>query len=219
MLGLLIKGGPLMVPILLGSVAALAVLIERLNALARSRVLPRTLGPRVRAAIASGDREEAFRICKETGGAGASVLSAAIQSSERGYAFVKERAEDVGRRQVAELERYVGVLGVIAAVSPLLGLLGTVTGMISVFRQVVTEGVGDPTVLAQGIWEALITTAAGLTVAIPTYLAWRFLLARVRDLSLDLEEESTLLVDQLFPERGGEGPGSIVPDQDEGARP
>lgn len=199
MLELLVKGGPLMVPILIASVATVAIFLERFSALTRSRVLPPSLGPAVREAVERGDRDGAMRICQETPGAGAKLFASILEASGKGHAFVRERAEDVGRRQVAALERYVGVLGVIAAVSPLLGLLGTVTGMISVFREVVTEGVGDPTLLAQGIWEALITTAAGLTVAIPAYLAWRFLLSRLRDLSLDLEEEATILMDQLLP--------------------
>jgi biopolymer transport protein ExbB len=195
MLELLARGGPLMVPILLGSVTAVAVFLERLHALRRSRVVPKALGVRVREAVRAGDLAAARALCKDEVGAAARVMEAVLAAAGRDPRFVRERAEEVGRREAAGLERYVGVLGVVAAISPLLGLLGTVTGMISVFQKVVTEGVGDPRLLASGIWEALVTTAAGLTVAIPAYLAWRFLLARVRDLVLELEEEATALAD------------------------
>ncbi|MFW6369449.1 MAG: MotA/TolQ/ExbB proton channel family protein [Myxococcota bacterium] len=198
MLELLVQGGPLMLPIALASVTAVAVFLERLHALRRSRVLPPSLGPAVRAALAEHDPARARAECEKRESAGGVVLAAVLDAAGRGRAEMRQRAEDVGRRQVASLDRYVGVLGVIAAVTPLLGLLGTVTGMIAVFREVVTKGVGDPSLLAEGIWEALITTAAGLTVAIPAYLGYRYLLSKVADLSLELEEEASAVSDMLL---------------------
>ncbi|RMG10788.1 MAG: MotA/TolQ/ExbB proton channel family protein [Deltaproteobacteria bacterium] len=195
MVDLLAKGGPLVVPIVLGSVVGLGVLLERLWSLRRARVAPPGLGPAVRERVRDGDLEGAMRLAELSETALGRVLSAGLSEAGAPRSEIRERVEEVGRREAAHLERYVGVLGVVAAIEPLLGLLGTVTGMIDVFQRVVDEGVGDPKILASGIWEALITTAAGLTVAIPAYLAWRYLLARVRDLVLELEEEASLLAD------------------------
>ncbi len=206
MLELLSKGGPLMVPIVLGSVVALGVLLERLVSLRRSRVVPEDLGREVRARAEAGDLEGARRAAELSETALGRVLRAGLVAAGAPRSAVRERIEEVGRREAADLERYVGVLGVVASVEPLLGLLGTVTGMIDVFQRVVEEGVGDPKILASGIWEALVTTAAGLTVAIPAYLAWRYLLARVRDLVLELEEEASALADLIGADAGAPAP-------------
>lgn len=197
MMDFLVKGGPLMVPILLGSVIALAVFLERLWSLRRSRVVPAALGDRVRELVREGRVDAALAACEGSDAAIARVLSVGLRHAGQARELVKERVEEVGRRESAQLDRYVGVLGVIASVEPLMGLLGTVTGMITVFQRVVAEGVGDPRILASGIWEALITTAAGLTIAIPVYVAWRFLLSKVRDLVLEMEEDAVSVVDMV----------------------
>ena len=204
MLELVAKGGPLMVPILLGSVVALAIFLERLVALRRSRVAPPELTLRVRELLLEGRVGEAGRVLEADPSVLARVLSAAVAQAGRPREVVKERVEEVGRRESAHLERYVGMVGVVAAVEPLLGLLGTVTGMIGVFRRVVSEGVGDPRLLAGGIWEALVTTAAGLTVAIPAYLAWRWLVAGVRDRVLEMEAGAAEVVDLVSREPAAE---------------
>ena len=111
---------------------------------------------------------------------------------------MKESIEDTGRHVVHELERYLETLGTIAAITPLLGLLGTVIGMVKVFTAITTHGVGNPTVLAGGIAEALITTAAGLTVAIPALIGYRYYRSRVDTLVVDMEKEAIKLVEALM---------------------
>lgn len=193
----IINGGWLMVPILGGSVIALGFFFERLLALGRMRVAPPELGEAVREALARSGVEAAREICGASSTSLARVLLAGLASADRSRERQQEHLEEAGRREAARLERYVGVLGVVASIEPLLGLLGTVVGMIAVFQKVVSAGVGDPAVLAQGIWAALITTAAGLTVAIPAFIAWRFLDTKVGDHLRLLEEEASALVEAL----------------------
>lgn len=201
---ILVNGGPLIVPIGLGSVVALGVFFERMTALRRARVVPERFGERIAVLVDAGKIEDARKTCREAETAIGRIFDVALANHGRSRSQVKERVEEVGRRESAKLERYVGVLGVIASIEPLMGLLGTVTGMIDVFREVVGGGMGDPALLASGIWEALITTAAGLTVAIPVYIAWRVLIARVRDLVLEMEEDSVALIDLISSDREAE---------------
>jgi biopolymer transport protein ExbB len=118
------------------------------------------------------------------------IFAAILKKAGQPLPFVKEAAEEVGRQEAARLERFVGALGTVASITPLLGLLGTVTGMIGVFQRVAETGVGNPLDMAAGIWEALLTTAFGLGVGIPALLAHRFTLSRVDTLVLELEEEA-----------------------------
>jgi len=194
---LISRGGPLLYVILSASVVALAVFIERRWSLRRAVVAPRALIGRVRALVAAGELAEARHLCAGSHTRLGRILDAGLAQAGQARAEIKERMEEVGRREAAHMGRFVGALGVVASVTPLLGLLGTVTGMIGVFQEVVREGVGDPATLAGGIWEALITTAAGLAVAIPAYLAWRYLVARVGDLLLEAEEEAATLLDLI----------------------
>ncbi len=198
------NGGWLMVPILGGSVIALGFFIERLFALGRAKVAPPGLGESVREALREGGGdagsealETARKICLASPTSLSRVLLAGLAAAGRSRARQQEHLEEAGRREAARLERYVGVLGVVASIEPLLGLLGTVVGMIAVFQSVVTAGVGDPAVLAQGIWAALITTAAGLSVAIPSFIGWRILDTKVGDHLRLLEEEASALVEAL----------------------
>ncbi|MGA0001895.1 MAG: MotA/TolQ/ExbB proton channel family protein, partial [Steroidobacteraceae bacterium] len=122
------------------------------------------------------------------------VLASGLANRDRGRDIMKEVIEATGRHVVHELERFLDALGTIAAITPLLGLLGTVTGMISAFDAITVQGVGDPQVLSGGIGEALITTATGLIVAIPALIAHRYLRARVDRLVVDMEKEAMKLV-------------------------
>ena len=122
--------------------------------------------------------------------------------------MLKDAIEDTGRHVVHELERYLETLGTVAAVTPLLGLLGTVIGMVQVFTAITTHGVGNPTVLAGGIAQALITTAAGLSVAIPSLIAYRYYRSRVDTLVVDMEKEAIKLVEALQRRADREGKGS-----------
>jgi biopolymer transport protein ExbB len=125
------------------------------------------------------------------------VLAAGLASRNAPREVMKEAIEDAGRHVVHDLERYLNPLGTIAAITPLLGLLGTVSGMIRAFTAITAQGVGNPTVLAGGIAEALITTAAGLTVAIPSLIAYRFLRGRVDGLVVMIEKEAIRFIEAL----------------------
>jgi len=139
------------------------------------------------------------------------VLAAALANRHRGREIMMERVEDVGRHVVHELERFVNSVGTIASISPLLGLLGTVTGIIRAFNAVMLGGMGDPRMLAGGISEALVCTAAGLTVAIPAYVAHRYLRGKVERIVIEMEKIAVTFADSLgaMPQ-AAEGDGDIV---------
>ncbi len=198
---LFVKGGLVMYPIIAGSVLALALFLERLWSLRRERVIPPDFRTRVRALVRAGKLSEAEVLCQENGSSLAVIIGTGLREAGKTRAEIKEAVNDVGRREVAHLERYVDFLGTIAAVEPLMGLLGTVTGLIRAFQRVegqALKGGGvNPGDLAGGIWEALITTAAGLVVAIPAYLAYRYLLARITTLLVEMEEDSLEVADLI----------------------
>src|SRR5690606_8997102 len=129
------------------------------------------------------------------------ILAAGLSNSKHGRDVMKESIQEAASQVIHELERYVGALGTIAAIAPLLGLLGTVFGMIKVFTAIMLEGTGDAAILAGGISEALITTAAGLCVAIPAMISYRFFLRRIDSVVVAMEEEAIKLVDALHSDR------------------
>lgn len=193
-------GGPVMIPIALGSVVALAVFLERLWSLQRGAVLPPGLLERVEEALEKEQPKDALAACRERPSPFGRIIETAVEHRRESREEIKARLEDRGRFEVARLERYVEAVGTIAALEPLLGLLGTVTGMIKVFQEVVAtseHGAVDPGHLANGIWEALITTAAGLIVAIPTFVAYRYLQSRAQRLTLEMEDGALRIVDRL----------------------
>ncbi len=196
----LARGGPIMIPIALGSVTGLAILFERLYSLRRSVIIPDKLDKTIHGLVDRGDVERAAAACAKSATPMARILGTCIRYRTLTRTEIKETLEDVGRREVAGMNRFVGTLGAIASVSPLLGLLGTVTGMIQAFRQVVSSsarGAIDPTSLANGIWEALITTAAGLSVAILAFVAYRFLVSRADQLAMEMETSALKLLDKV----------------------
>lgn len=198
MIETLVAGGPVMIPIGLCSFVAIAVFLERLWSLRRGAVVPRSFCVELLELIRQGRFDDARTLCRKRNIAAARVLEVAVAARTSTRSGIKERLEEVGRREAAELERFIPVLGTIASIAPLLGLLGTVLGMILTFQAIQTEGgladVGD---LAGGISQALVTTFAGLCVGIPAVMANRFLLARVDALLLDLEEVSVHVLDAL----------------------
>ncbi|HHH38223.1 MAG TPA: MotA/TolQ/ExbB proton channel family protein [Sedimenticola sp.] len=199
-------GGWLMLPIIACSVVAMAIIVERLWMLRRKRVVPRNLLAQVWQLYSKGKLNSA-RIAKVRDGSPLGrILAAGLVNRHHTREVMKEAIEDVGHQVVAELERYLNTLGTIASITPLLGLLGTVIGMIKVFAAITTAGVGDPTVLAGGISEALITTAAGLSVAIPSVMFHRYFTGRVDQLVIKMEEEALKMVEVMQGEReeGGE---------------
>lgn len=187
-------------PIILCSVVALAIIAERFWTLQARRVNPPDLVGQVwswlRAGTLDGKRIQGLRADSPLG----RVLAAGLTNMRHERAVIKEAIEDTGRHVAHELERYLNTLGTIAAVSPLLGLFGTVTGMIRAFSAISTRGVGDPTVVAAGIAEALITTAAGLMVAIPALIFYRFLRGQVDARIVDMEQEALKLIEVLHAE-------------------
>ncbi|MEE4639320.1 MAG: MotA/TolQ/ExbB proton channel family protein [Wenzhouxiangella sp.] len=197
MLEIVIAGGWLMVPILLCSVLAVAIILERFIALRRSRVVPRGLPDQVQRWAAQEELDhqhiDQLRLSSPLG----EVLAAALEHRDRRREVIKEAVEDTGRQVVHSLERFLNTLGTIAGITPLLGLLGTVIGMIRVFSAIMLHGVGDPNEMAGGISEALITTAAGLSVAIPTYFFYRYFRGLVRDYVLQMEAQALKLLQAI----------------------
>jgi len=198
MLEIVKAGGWLMVPIVACSVVAVAIFFERLWTLQRKRVVPGTLTSEIWELVKHNqlDSRQIARI-QQSSPLG-QVLAAGLAHRHSPREVMKESIEDTGRHVVIELERYLGPLGTIAAISPLLGLLGTVSGMIRAFTAITAQGVGNPTVLAGGIAEALVTTAAGLTVAIPSLIAYRFLRGRVEGLVVLIEKEAMAFIEAVL---------------------
>lgn len=194
MLEILIAGGWLMLPIVLCSVLAVAIILERFWSLRTRRVLPSEVPERVRTWAKQRELDQKHIEELRRNSPLGRVLAAALDNRDRARDVVKEAVEDTGRHVVYELERFLNTLGTIAGITPLLGLLGTVIGMIKVFSAIVVHGVGDPAQLAGGISEALITTAAGLTVAIPSYFFYRYFRGRVRACVITMEKQALSLI-------------------------
>ena len=197
MIETLVAGGPVMIPIGVCSIVALATFFERLWALRRERVVPQAFSVELVELVRQERWSDAVTLCRKRDAAIARILEVALESRHDTRSMIKERVEEVGRREAAEMERYVPVLGTIAAISPLLGLLGTVGGMILTFAIIEQQGVGEVGALAGGISQALITTFAGLSVGIPAVVANRYLLARVDSLVIDLEEVALGIVNLI----------------------
>lgn len=190
-----------MLPIIACSVVAMAIIIERLWALRIRRVVPENLVAQIWQTHRKGQLNSAtLNTIRESSPLGR-MLAAGLLNRKHSREVMKEAIEEVGRQVVLELERYLNTLGTIASITPLLGLLGTVIGMIKVFTAITTAGVGNPTVLAGGISEALITTAAGLSVAIPALMFHRFFNGKVEKLVLVMEEEALKMVEVMQGER------------------
>ena len=192
-------GGPFMAPIILCSIAAVGILLERLWTLQRKRVLPEELIKKLSSFAESGQVNPKFIEALEKNSPLGRVLAAALANRDRGREIMMERVQDTGRHVVHELERFLNTLGTIASISPLLGLLGTVTGIIHAFNAVMLGGMGDPRLLAGGISEALITTAGGLAVAIPSFIAYRYLRGKVERIVIDMEKIAVTFADSLNP--------------------
>jgi len=200
------SGGWLMLPIIISSIVALAIVGERLWALQKKKVIPKHLVAQIWHWHSKGQLgdEQITQIRK--GSPLGRVLAAGLSNMHASRDVMKESIEEIGRHEVHEMERYLNSLGTVAAITPLLGLLGTVIGMIQVFSVITTEGVGNPTVLSGGISQALITTAAGLSVAIPSLMFYRYLRGRVEELVVFMEQEAIKLVEVIHGERKQQDP-------------
>lgn len=190
-------GGLLMLPIIVCSIIALAIIVERFMTLREGKVLPANLVADVwRLASTKQLTEEKVREYQQASPLGR-VIAAGLLNRHKDRDAMKEAIEEVGSQVAHELERYLNALGTIAAITPLLGLLGTVVGMIKVFTNITTVGVGNPAQLAGGISQALITTASGLVIAIPALIFYRYFRGKVDGLVVGMEKESLKLVDVL----------------------
>ena len=194
-------GGWLMVPILLCSVISAAICVERFWTLRATQIVPKNLLVQVWNWIRSNEMDNKKLRELRAGSPLGQILAAGISNHKRGREQMKESIEEVAGHVVHEMERYLNTLGTVAAVTPLLGLLGTVIGMIKVFTAIKLEGTGNAAVLAGGISEALITTAAGLSVAIPSLFFFRFFQRRVDELVITMEQEALKFVEVLNGDR------------------
>lgn len=204
-------GGWLMVPIVAASIVALAIIGERFWTLQRGRVLPQHLVAQVYQWVKNNQLDTARINSLRNGSPLGRVLAAGLLNLHHSRDVMKESIEETGRHVVHELERHLNTLGTIAAVSPLLGLLGTITGLIQVFGTITSQGVGNPAALSGGISEALITTAAGLIVAIPALMFYRYFRGRVDELVIGMEQEAIKLVEVLHGQRVRDANGEPQP--------
>jgi biopolymer transport protein ExbB len=201
MLNLVVKGGPVMYPIILCSVIAMAIIIERAYHLYRAKIDTRKFMDEIANVLRRNKIMEAIEICDKTPGPIAHILRAGILKHDRPKQEIKEAIEEAGLYEVPRMEKNMTALATIAHISPLLGLLGTVVGMVGCFQVIQQKSTSlnpvSPGDLAGGIWQALITTVAGLAVAIPAYVAYNYLVSRVNHLIIDMERSATDLVNIL----------------------
>lgn len=190
-------GGWAMMPILICSAVALAIILERFWSLRQKTVAPPELGEQVRTWARTRKLDPSHIDTLSKNSPLGELLAAALSVRNRSRDIIKERIEDAGRHVVHRLERYLNTLGTIALISPLLGLLGTVIGLIRMFLAVMVHGIGNAQQMAGGIGEALVCTAAGLVVAVPAYIFHRYFRSRVSGLVVVMEKEAITLLDEL----------------------
>lgn len=201
MFELIKAGGWLMLPLIACSVVAMAITLERAWALRRSEIVPPHLVAQVWHQVKNRQfKPEQLKALRDGSPLGR-ILAAGLANRDQPRETMMESIEDVGRHEAHSLERFLNTLGTIAAVSPLIGLLGTVFGMIEVFNVISVQGLGKAGALAGGISQALITTAAGLIVAIPSLIAHRYFRRRVDSLIVEMEQEALKLVDVIHGQR------------------
>jgi len=195
---IVVAGGWVMVPILLASVLALAIIAERFWTLRQKRIAPAGLATKVLQMHKSRQMDDARLKDLHDDSPLGRMLATGLANMHHPREVMKERVEDAGRHVVHDLERYLNTLGTIAAVAPLLGLLGSVTGLMAVFNAVTLHGAGNPQAMAGGISEIMIATAAGLAVAIPAVIFYRYFQRRIDDLAISMEQEVMTLIDAVY---------------------
>ncbi len=195
------KGGPVMYPIILCSIVALAIIIERGYQLYKAKIDTKDFMNNIEITIKRNRIAEAIKICDNTPGPIASIVKSGVLKHDRSRQEIREAIEDAGHQEVPRLEKQLSLLATIAHISPLLGLLGTVTGMVKTFQIIQEKSASfnpvSPGDLAGGIWESLLTTVAGLIVAIPTVVAYNYLVNKVNGFVLDMERSATDLINIL----------------------
>lgn len=194
---MILAGRWMMVPIFLASLIGLAALIERIYVLRRGRIVVPEIAGAVDTMSASEDLAVVYAICDRTPGPFANIVKAGLDHADNDWTIIRDVLEEAGRQEATLLTRRLGILETVAAVSPLLGLLGTVVGMIRVFSAISVSGLGNPESLSAGISEAMITTAAGLIVGIPALVAFNWLSGRADKIIFSLEFYSSRVLDTL----------------------
>lgn len=186
-----------MYPIIACSVISLAIFLEKMWVLRKRRIIPSKFVEYIEELIKKGKVKEAIAVCNGSGAAVAQIVKNVIEKGGEGVGEMRRVAEDVGRRVVIDLERYLDGMATIATISTLLGLLGTISGMIRIFSVISYQKIVDPSSLAGGISEALYTTAAGLSVAIPTFVGYKFLSGKIQKIAVSLEEVALRFIELL----------------------
>ncbi len=195
-----IKGGPMMIPIALSSLVALTVIIERVLSLRRRNIIPPGFLPGLKEILSNGDddREEVLEYCRANGSPIARVFAAGVKKLSISVELVEKHIQEAGQREVLKLRKHLRSLSVIASVAPLMGLLGTIFGMITAFQTVAlsAESLGKAELLAKGIYQAMITTAAGLMVAIPVLIAYHWISAKIDQLVTEMDQMTVDFVEE-----------------------
>lgn len=202
MVEFLSKAGILIYPLGLASLLASTVTIERLIALSRRRVLPREIREVVESVQPGRDVSVAIEVCRRNPGVFSDVMRVGLELAGEPWEVMRDAVLDTGRQETAHLERHLVWLQTVAQAAPLLGLLGTVLGMIKVFSSISISGLGDPQALSEGISEAMITTAVGLAIGIPTLVAYNFLTSKSEALITEIEAYASRLVARLRHTKG-----------------
>lgn len=201
MLDLIEKSGPVFYALAFCSLIATAVIIERWIALRRSRVLPRQIIDVVEAVQPGKDLSVPLEVCRKNPGVFSDVMRAGLENADRDWEVMRDAVIDAGRSETPAIERNLFWLQTVAQASPLLGLLGTVFGMIRMFSSVSLQGLGDPQVLSHGISEAMLATAEGLCIGIPALVAYNYFSSQAERLIAEIEAHAGRLVSRLRPQR------------------
>ena len=201
----IVAGRTMMIPIGLASLLGLAVIIERLIVLRRGRIIVPEIAAAVDTLDSGRDLSVAYALCQSRPGPFANIVRAGLDHADNDWTVIRDVLQESGRREATLLTRRLGVLETVAAVSPLLGLLGTVLGMIRIFASVSQAGIGNPEALSGGISEAMVTTAAGLFIGIPALVAYNWLNGRADRLIFELETYASRLLDSLRRRRQAAG--------------
>lgn len=203
MLEYFIKGGIMMWPLLVCSILSGAIIIQRFYSYHKAKCDVNDLMDRIRNFIYKNELDKSAMLCEKTPGPVAFVLSAGLKQTDHGRAAMEEAMEEAGLHEIPRLEKYLSTLSTIASVSTLLGFTGTVMGMIHAFNAIAAANVTTPQIVASGVSEALITTAYGLFIAIPTVVAYNYFISRVDYFVLEIEKSSTALIG-IITQKGGE---------------
>ncbi len=200
----ILKGGPMMIPLAICSLVALAVIVERIMSLRRSRVIPPGFMDGLKAEMKNGteDHARAVDFCRRNGSPIANILAAGIRKLAKPIEVVEKHIQDAGEREMVRLRKYLRLLSVVAAIAPLMGLLGTIFGMIRAFQTVAIapEAMGKTALMAKGIYEAMITTAAGLILAIPVLVCYHWMSAKIDRLVFDMDQLTVEFIEDHAPE-------------------